>query len=173
VHGDFRLDNMLFGAPGSPRPLTVVDWQTVAWGGAMTDAAYFIGSGLEIDERRAHERELFGEYFDALAGHGVEGIESEDCWSEYRRLTFAGILMAIVASMLVERTERGDEMFMAMLARHSQQALDLDAEELLAGSAPARPAPLRPAPHDEGPHEPGPEQLWNESWYFDAIAPDG
>ena len=78
--------------------------------------------GLQIDDRRAHERELFGEYFDALLGHGVEGIDSEGCWSEYRRLTFGGILMAIVASMLVERTDRGDEMFMAMLARHSQQA---------------------------------------------------
>jgi hypothetical protein len=173
VHGDFRLDNMLFGAPGSPRPLTVVDWQTVAWGGAMTDAAYFIGSGLEIDDRRAHERALFGEYFDALLGHGVEGIESQDCWSEYRRLTFAGILMAIVASMLVERTERGDEMFMAMLARHSQQALDLAAEELLPAAPAAAAVPLRPAPEDEEPHVSGPEELWNESWYFDAIAADG
>jgi len=173
VHGDFRLDNMLFGAPRSPRPLTVVDWQTVAWGGAMTDAAYFMGSGLRIEDRRAHERELFGEYFDALLAHGVEGLDSEDCWAEYRRLTFAGILMAIVASMLVERTERGDAMFMAMLARHSQQALDLAAEDLLPAASTAPPVPLRPAPEDEGRHAPGPEELWNESWYFDAIAADG
>jgi hypothetical protein len=173
VHGDFRLDNMLFGVPGSPRPLTVVDWQTVGWGGAMTDAAYFIGSGLLLDDRRAHERELFGEYFDALLGHGVEGIDWEGCWSEYRRLTFGGILMAIVASMLVERTDRGDEMFMAMLARHSQQALDLAAEELLPAVPAAPAAPLRPAPEDEGTHVPGAEELWNESWYFDAIAADG
>jgi hypothetical protein len=173
VHGDFRLDNMLFGVPGSPRPLTVVDWQTVAWGSAMTDAAYFIGSGLEIRDRQAHERELFDEYFDALLGHGVEGIDSAVCWTEYRRLTFAGILMAIVASMLVERTDRGDEMFMAMLARHSQQALDLAAEELLPAASAAPAAPLRPAAEDEHPHTPGPEELWNESWYFDAIAADG
>ena len=26
VHGDYRLDNMLFGQPGADRPLTVVDW---------------------------------------------------------------------------------------------------------------------------------------------------
>ena len=31
VHGDYRLDNMLFGRPGSLRELTVVDWQTVTW----------------------------------------------------------------------------------------------------------------------------------------------
>ena len=46
VHGDYRLDNMLFGEPGADRPLTVVDWQTVTWGPAMTDVAYFLGCAL-------------------------------------------------------------------------------------------------------------------------------
>lgn len=32
VHGDYRLDNLLFGEAGSDRALTVVDWQTVTWG---------------------------------------------------------------------------------------------------------------------------------------------
>ncbi|OOK73872.1 phosphotransferase enzyme family protein [Mycobacterium kansasii] len=31
VHGDYRLDNLLFGAAGAERALTVVDWQTVSW----------------------------------------------------------------------------------------------------------------------------------------------
>jgi hypothetical protein len=30
-----------------------------------------------------------------------------------------------------------------------------------------------PAPEDEGRHPPGSEELWNESWYFDAVAEDG
>jgi hypothetical protein len=30
-----------------------------------------------------------------------------------------------------------------------------------------------PAPDDEGRHAPGGEELWNESWYFDAVAEDG
>jgi Phosphotransferase enzyme family len=173
VHGDFRLDNLLFGEPGSAKPLTVVDWQTVGWGGSVTDAAYFLGGGLRPQERRRHERELLREYHEALLAQRTQGLAWETCWEEYRRHTFAGVLMAIIAPMLVERTPRGDEMFMAMLARHSQHALDLEAEELLpdAHSAPA--APLRPAPADEAAHEPGPEPLWSESWYFDAIAPDG
>jgi hypothetical protein len=39
--------------------------------------------------------------------------------------------MAIVASMVVRRTERGDEMFVAMAERHGRHALDVDAEALL------------------------------------------
>src|ERR687886_503640 len=31
----------------------------------------------------------------------------------------------------------------------------------------------RPAADDEGQHPPGEEELWNESWYFDAVAEDG
>src|SRR3984885_13609566 len=46
VHGDYRLDNMLFGVDGADRALTVVDWQTVSWGPALTDLAYFLGCAL-------------------------------------------------------------------------------------------------------------------------------
>ena len=45
---------MLFGEPGADRPLTVVDWQTVTWGSAMTDVAYFLGCALTVAARREH-----------------------------------------------------------------------------------------------------------------------
>jgi hypothetical protein len=38
--------------------------------------------------------------------------------------------MAIVASMLVKQTDRGDAMFAAMANRHGQQMLDLNTIEL-------------------------------------------
>ncbi len=66
VHGDYRLDNMLFGAAGADRPLTVVDWQTVTWGPAMTDLAYFLGCALPVAERRTHYDELLQAYHAAL-----------------------------------------------------------------------------------------------------------
>jgi hypothetical protein len=171
VHGDFRLDNLLFGDPQGAKPLTVVDWQTVGWGGALNDASYFLGGALPVSDRRTHEQELLREYHDSLVAQGVRSLGWEKCWEGYRRRAVGGVLMAIVASMLVERTERGDEMFMTMLARHAQHALDLDALELL--PAPASSPPLRPATADEGRHEPGPERLWNESWYFDVVSRDG
>lgn len=173
VHGDFRLDNLLFGDPDGRKPLTVVDWQTVSWGGAMNDVSYFLGGGLSVEDRRAHERELLGQYHSALVALGVPDLSWERCWEGYRWHSFGGVLMAIVASMLVERTERGDEMFMTTLARHAQHALDLDALALLPARSAGPPAALRPDPQDEGRHPPGPEELWNESWYFDALADDG
>jgi hypothetical protein len=131
VHGDYRLDNMLFGDGAGAKPLTVVDWQTVSWGPPLLDAAYFLGAGLEVDARRESEEELVRTYYDNLLTLGVEGFDWDACWEEYRRTTFHGVLMAVVSPMLVVRTERGDDMFMTSLARHSQHVIDLDGEELL------------------------------------------
>jgi hypothetical protein len=64
-------------------------------------------------------------------------------------------------------------MFMTSLARHAQQAIDLDAVELLPAPGEGRPPALVPPPEDEGKHAPGGERLWNESWYFDAVSEDG
>jgi hypothetical protein len=130
-HGDYRLDNMLFGGPGSRRPLAVVDWQTAIHGPPLTDASYFLGAGLVEKDRRAHERDLLREYYQALTSSGVDGYSWQRCWSDYRRFTLAGFLMAVGASMLVERTPRGDEMFMTMARRHGAHILDLEAEDLL------------------------------------------
>ena len=66
VHGDYRLDNMLFGEDGADRPLTVVDWQTVTWGPALTDVAYFLGCALPVEQRREHYDALLRAYHDAL-----------------------------------------------------------------------------------------------------------
>jgi hypothetical protein len=127
VHGDFRLDNLLFGGPR----VAVVDWQTVKIGPALSDVAYFIGSALLPEVRRDHEAALVRSYHAQLGEAGVT-LPWEDCWADYRRYTFDGLLMGIVASMLVARTPRGDDMFMAMVDRHGRQALDLGSSEFLA-----------------------------------------
>jgi aminoglycoside/choline kinase family phosphotransferase len=131
VHGDYRLDNLLLRADGGVAG--VVDWQTCTVGPALSDVAYFIGAGLTAEDRRAHEEALVRDYHAGLEGAGVTGYPWEQCWTDYRRGTFAGLMMAVAASMLVERTPRGDEMFLTMAARHSRHVLDLDAAELIAG----------------------------------------
>ncbi|HET6732271.1 DUF7065 domain-containing protein, partial [Mycobacterium sp.] len=167
VHGDYRLDNMLFGQPRADRPLTVVDWQTVTWGPAMTDVAYFLGCALANEQRQKNYDELLRAYHDALgpdAPISLDGVRDG-----VRRQSFFGVMMAIVSSMLVARTDRGDEMFMVMLQRHCQHALDTDALSILPEYVAAE--PLTPTADDEGAHTAGDEPLWSESWYFDFADP--
>jgi len=130
VHGDYRLDNLLFAADG-PTVRGVVDWQTCTLGSALDDVAYFVGAGLLPEVRREHEDALVRRYHERLVAQPGVDLSWDDCWLAYRRGTWAGLIMAVGASMLVERTDRGDAMFMAMASRHSRHALDLDAPALL------------------------------------------
>lgn len=93
--------------------------------------AYFLGGGLSIDDRRAHEEALVREYHQGLLARAMRGFDWSRCWSQYRRQAFWGIVLDVAAAMLVVQTERGDEMFMTMLARHAQHVLDLESERLL------------------------------------------
>ena len=79
------------------------------------------------------ERDIVEDYHRKLCEAGVAGYAWERCWTDYRRGVFAGFAVTVVASMLVEQTERGDEMFTAMARRHARHALDLGADEFLAG----------------------------------------
>jgi len=126
VHGDYRADNLLFGT-GRP---AVLDWQTCAYGPAAADLSYFLGSSLPVATRQEHEQSLVRRYHTALTALGVQ-LSWDDCWNGYRRYAFHGIVMSIGAAMLVQRTERGDEMFCTMADRHARHALDLDAVTLL------------------------------------------
>jgi hypothetical protein len=127
THGDFRLDNLLFGSPAGGPPVAVVDWQTTGHGPAVGDAAYFLGAGLDVDVRRRHEGDLLGAYHRALTANGVTGFGFDECWEHYRLLSLAGVVMTVVASMIVGETERGREMFTAMSERHIQHAIDVGA----------------------------------------------
>lgn len=131
VHGDFRLDNMLFDATPGGVPLTVVDWQTVSHGAGVTDVSYFCGTGLDPAVRAEVERDLVKEYHDTLRAGGVRDLSLEACWEQYRRFAFAGFIMAVISSMIVGQTDRGDEMFMAMANRSGRMALDLDTLSML------------------------------------------
>ena len=165
VHGDYRLDNMLFGEHGAERALTVVDWQTVTWGPALTDIAYFIGCALPVEVRRADYDALLRAYHDALGPDPA--LTLDQVRDGVRRQSFFGVMMAIISSMLVERTERGDQMFLTMLDRHCSHVIDTGALDILA--PPAVSEPLVPAPEDDAAHQPTDEALWNESWYFDFV----
>jgi len=133
VHVDYRLDNLLIDASRTPPRISAVDWQSITLGHGLSDVAYFLGAGLLPAARREVEREIVRAYHAGLEASGVAGYPWERCWEDYRRGSFAGFAVTVIASMMVEQTARGDEMFVAMARRHARHALDLGAGELLAG----------------------------------------
>ena len=130
VHGDYRLDNLLFATPDGGPPVTAVDWQTPGHGTPVADLAYFCGAGLLPAVRREHEAVLVDAYADALRDHDVD-VDRDWLWEQYRRDAFAGVVMSVVASQIVGSTGRSEAMFAAMGSRHVQHCLDLDSIDAL------------------------------------------
>lgn len=128
-HADYRVDNLLFGDMPGAR-VAIVDWQTVTWGPGAADLAYFLGGSLEVDDRRRHEQDLVRHYLDVLRVGGVDW-EWDDLWRGYRRHAYDGLVMAVGAAMMVARTDRGDDMFLAMARRAAAHAEDLQSFALV------------------------------------------
>lgn len=113
IHGDFRLDNMLFDVHAGAEPIAVLDWQTVAIGNGLTDIGYFLGCGIGADLRRAHEDQLLDLYCQEMTARGVP-MNREAIDLDYRIGALHGVSTAVFSAAYVERTERGDANFLSM-----------------------------------------------------------
>jgi hypothetical protein len=126
THGDFRCENVLFGADTA----TVVDWQTVGESSALTDAAYFLGGSVDTQQRREWEKTLVADYSQWLDEAGVT-LGFRECWEQYREFAMHGIVITVLGAVFTQPEPRSDKMFLAMIQRHLQQCVDLDSAEFL------------------------------------------
>ncbi len=115
THNDFRPDNMMFATDAGGYPITVLDWQSYAYGVGATDLAYFLAGALPPDVRRAHEDEFLELYLSGLAAGGVTGYPMTDLKRDYGQGAYLLFGTAFFAAMIVTPTERGDRMFLQML----------------------------------------------------------
>jgi hypothetical protein len=132
VHGDYRLDNLMFD-PDDEAVVWAVDWQTLSLALPARDLAYFLGTSLSVADRRECERELVAAYHQALVGHGVSDYPVETCWDDYRFALVQGPLVAVFGYAYGTRTERGDRMFAAMAQRACAAIRDQDTLALAGG----------------------------------------
>jgi Phosphotransferase enzyme family len=129
LHGDYRLDNMLF-YPDATR-VTVVDWQTLGVGLPARDLAYFTATSLKPELRSTIEKDLVDEYHTALSGYGVTGYDRETCWRDYCLGMPQALLISALGFAFATATDRGDDMVLTMLARGCQAIRELGTLELI------------------------------------------
>ncbi|NLU81607.1 oxidoreductase family protein, partial [Rhodococcus sp. HNM0569] len=141
VHGDYRLDNLLFptvrdAAPPDARRVVAVDWQTLSLALPARDLAYVLGTGLAVADRRAYEQQLVRAYHDALLRFGVAGYTLDDCWDDYRFAMLQGPLVSVFGCAYGTRSPRGDRMFAAMVTRACAAIRDLGTLDAVRGESP-------------------------------------
>lgn len=89
VHGDAHAGNLWEGSEG----IGLVDWQVLQRGHWSLDIAYHMAAALDIEDRRANERELLAWYLDRLGSHGGEPPEFADAFDQYRAAFPYGLLL--------------------------------------------------------------------------------
>lgn len=130
VHGDYRLDNLLFPPDGGPG-VVAVDWQTLSLALPARDLAYVVATSLGPEPRRGAEEALVAAYHRALLGHGVTSYSLEQCWEDYRFAMLQVPLVAVFGQAYGTRTDRGDRMFAVMIERSCAAIRELGTLDLV------------------------------------------
>lgn len=131
THGDFRLDNMFFGA-GDNDDFAAVDWQVSGIASGLYDIAYFLSSSVAPEIRREIEREALAEYHEIVCSMGATGFTFEECWRSYRQVMLGCLMTPIVAGGQLDFTsDRSRQLAEVFLTRTLTAIEDLDAREFL------------------------------------------
>jgi hypothetical protein len=130
LHMDYRLDNLMF-PPDGPG-VSAVDWQGMSIGLPARDVAFFLSTGLKVEDRRTHEESIVRDYHERLVQYaGLADYSWEQCWDDYRFGMLQTPFITIFGAVYSVRSDRGDDMFMAMNERGCAAIRDLRTLDLL------------------------------------------
>jgi hypothetical protein len=124
IHGDLRLDNMMFGQSPQMHDVVLLDWTLTKTSG-LHDVAYLVSQNVDLAERREHEQQIIEHYHRGLVEHGVKDYSLEDCWADYRLVVLHLFAYAVlIAGTLDPSNERGSAFMREMLHRSSSAVMD-------------------------------------------------
>ncbi len=134
IHGDYRLDNLLFT---ESHEVTAIDWQSLEIGFPGRDVAYFLATALPPTLRRAQEKNLVRAYHEQLTQMGIDDYPLDDCFHDYRLGTPQAPLLTVLGSVYAtnEPTENSDRMLLSMITNACAAIRDLGTLDLLGSHA--------------------------------------
>ncbi len=132
IHGDFRLDNLLFGQTPEDHPMVLLDWQGTLVSKGTQDVAYLLSQNLRTPERRTHELALVTRYHEQLVKHGVTNYSFEQAWADYRlSVLYTFAYAVVIGGTLDPSNERGRAFMAQLIDRSSTTVMDLQLLKIL------------------------------------------
>jgi hypothetical protein len=133
IHGDTHIGNVYLddGRVG------FLDWGLSRVSTHLRDVSYFMTMSIDIEERRAHERELLQGYLDALRAAGGVDISFDDAWAAHRLHASYTVVATFLAYMPSYAASDGVGLGNALLARCDAALEDLDVVAAVRAALPA------------------------------------
>jgi aminoglycoside phosphotransferase (APT) family kinase protein len=123
VHGEARVDNILFADTASGPEAWLIDWQFADRGTPMYDTAYFLAGSLTTEDRRACDRDL-------IAFHQAELAQIDPAYSleratnEFAQALPFALFTTVGAALAVPAGEHADRLLMTLLTRNIDALAD-------------------------------------------------
>lgn len=125
LHGDPRVDNIMFAdGPGGP-VAWLIDLQQMMVGDPAFDLAYFMGSSLAPADRAACEREVIAAYAARIraAGHDLTDAAA---WAAYQQQALAALTATVQAAGGFPDDPKLNALITTMARRACAAVVDLD-----------------------------------------------
>ena len=108
MHGDYRVDNMLFTMEHGRRKCIVLDWEDISLGCGLTDVAWLV-AGCVPNVTIAMEKMLLKHYYDVLVRQGVSNYDFDNCLDDYRKSMVERFVQGVLSGTIYEPTTISDE----------------------------------------------------------------
>ncbi|MBV9806066.1 MAG: phosphotransferase [Solirubrobacterales bacterium] len=125
VHGDVRLDNVMFGDGDQGPPVVLLDWQALMITTPLHDLAIMLSMSATTETRRSIEDELIRYYHSRVVDLGVAGYSLEECFYDYDLAALYLMSVAlIIGGAFDPATERGRRLAEEVLRRACATVVD-------------------------------------------------
>jgi hypothetical protein len=124
VHGDPRLDNIMFNEGAQGTSVVLLDWQTLLINNPLHDLALILSMSATIEIRRSIEDEMVHYYHSKLVELGITGYKLEQCYEDYDLAVLYLMSVGLVMGGFQPANERGRRLAEEVLRRSCAAVVD-------------------------------------------------
>ena len=126
IHGEARVDNVLFEVTPDGPAAWLIDWQFADLGSPMFDTAYFLAGSMVSEDRKACERELIAQHQSAIARRDP-AYTLDRALREYADALPFALFTTVGAATVIPPGEHADHLLMTLLRRNVDALIDWNA----------------------------------------------